>query len=560
MKTSCEFRFGFWDVTARADAAFAVSQNQDYARIEDINIDDGITFPEAATLEPSFGWPLDGSKEWLPDNASAYTWGWWSVDLSGLDKVFAHPPQLLVTFTDDEGAPTLHSSAGVTFKFHATLPGAVNIKWYGLGDTLLADKTFTPDSLEYFCDEQVEDYAKALITIPSMKYAQRFLRVTNILFGVVEIIGDARVTSAKLTEEISPVTLTLPINTLDLSFFTPNGRFALLDPQGAYKLFQWKQELAAYKTVDGVRTFLGLYYLQKAEGTVDAVTQLSCVDIVGILDTLEYKGGIYDEVPVENLLDDILTPEGIAFELDAAFAGVTISGYLPICKKRGALQHIAFAIGAITDPTRAEILRFYPAPTVASLAITPTRKIIGHKITLEELVTQVDVTAHKYLLSNELKEITKTVLGAGEHTITFSAPVSVTAVTGATLVTVHPNYCVVEVDEAGEVILSGFEYTDATTVYTVKVDPLPAGAKSSAKSVSTATLVDPAKAYAIAQRLYAYYQNRYTDEGQVLPGDERAAAKATISSLGGKMLTGHVQRVVTDLSGGCLETVALRGR
>ena len=42
MKTTCEFRFGFWDVTARGDAHFAVSQNQDYARIEDINAEDPI--------------------------------------------------------------------------------------------------------------------------------------------------------------------------------------------------------------------------------------------------------------------------------------------------------------------------------------------------------------------------------------------------------------------------------------------------------------------------------------------------------------------------------------
>ena len=83
MKTTCEFRFGFWDVTARGDAHFAVSQNQDYARIEDINAEDPIVFPNVATLEPDFGFPLDGSKEWLPDNARLTQWGWWSTDLSG---------------------------------------------------------------------------------------------------------------------------------------------------------------------------------------------------------------------------------------------------------------------------------------------------------------------------------------------------------------------------------------------------------------------------------------------------------------------------------------------
>ena len=116
------------------------------------------------------------------------------------------------------------------------------------------------------------------------------------------------------------------------------------------------------------------------------------------------------------------------------------------------------------------------------------------------------------------------------------------------------------VEAAGEVILSGYEYVDTQTVHTVKTEPLPAGAKPSAKSVSTATLVSPDKAQAVARRLYAYYQLRYTDEGQILPGQEQAAEMASVSSLGGKTLTGYIQRVVTDLAGGCLETITLRGR
>lgn len=561
MKTTCEFRFGFWDVTARGDAHFAVSQNQDYARIEDINAEDPIVFPNVATLEPDFGFPLDGSKEWLPDNARLTQWGWWSTDLSGGDLTFSNPPTLTVTFYNEDGTPTPHSSAGITFTFVATLPKTVNIKWYGYDGGLLADKDFTPDRFDYFCDWQVEDYYKVVVTVKSMKYAHRFFRASSILFGVLEILDDARVTSANLTEEISPVALTLPINKAEVSFYTPNSRFALLDPAGAYRLFQWKQELTAYKTVDSTRTMLGKYYLQEATGTVDAVTALSCVDMIGVLDTVEYKGGIYEKTPVSDLLDDILTPENVEFELDKAFDGVTLTGYLAIGSKRTALQQIAFAIGAVVDTARTEIVRFYPAPSEITKTITPERKIVGHKITMEALVTQVDITAHQYtLITDEVKELNKATFEVGEHTVTFSSPVSVTSVSGAAIVEKHPNYCTLNVTKAGEVILSGYGYEDTKTVYTVKTEPLPAGAKASAKSVTSATLVDPGKAQDVARRLYDYYQLRYTDEGQILPGQEQAAERAEVSSLGGRTLTGYIQRVVTDLSGGGLETITLRGR
>lgn len=559
MKTSCEFRFGFMDVTARGDAHFSVSQNQDYARIEDINTEDGITFPDAATLEPDFGWPLDGRKEWLPDNAKAVTWGWWSTDLSGDDGAFQNPPTLEVTFFDDEDFPTPHSSAGITLTFVATLPGSLNIKWYGHLGQLLAEQDFSPDSFVYFCERQVENYYKVVITINSMRFAHRFLRVSGILFGVLEILDDARLNKATLTEEVSPVSITVPITKVELSFFTPDGRFALLDPTGAYRLFQWRQELAGTKTIDGQKTVLGTYYLQTASGTVDANTSLTCVDIIGILDALEYKGGIYVEKPVADLLEDILGPEGIVFDLDTAFAETTVSGHLAIGSKRAALQQIAFAIGAVVTTAGGESIHIAPAPKLVTREISPPRKVIGHKTTLEDLVTQVAVTAHKYELSDELKELTKTTLEPGEHTLTFTSPVKVETVSGATMKVNHPNYCVVSVAEAGEVVLSGYAYQDSQTVYTVKTDPLPAGVKDSVKSFSSATLVDPGKALAVAQRLHAYYQSRYTSEGQVLPGLERAGELAEVSSLGGRTLTGYIQRVVTDLYGGGLETVTVRG-
>ena len=234
---------------------------------------------------------------------------------------------------------------------------------------------------------------------------------------------------------------------------------------------------------------LGKYYLQEATGTVDAVTALSCVDMIGVLDTVEYKGGIYEKMPVSDLIADILEDENVEFELDEAFDGVTLTGYLAIGSKRTALQQIAFAIGAVVDTARTEIVRFYPAPVDVTKVITPARKVVGHKITMEALVTQVDVTAHQYtLITDEVKELNKATFEVGEHMVTFSSPVSVTSVSGATIVEKHPNYCIVNVTKAGEVILSGYGYEDTKTVYTVKTEPLPAGAKASAKSVTSATL------------------------------------------------------------------------
>lgn len=562
MITTCEFSFGFWDVSARSDAMLEAANKQQWSRAEDI-LDDDIEVMDISTLEPDFGWPLDASKSLIPNNPIGLTWGWWSAELSTEDGTFANPPQLAITFADDAGIPTPHNSVGITLNFAATLPNIVNIKWYGEQDNLLSNKDFSPDSYRYFCENSVSNYYKLIITIPSMQEPQRYLRITGIIFGVIELIDSRRITQAIITEESNPAALTLPINTLKLSFYTPDGEFDLLNPKGAYSMIQFKQEIKAYKTVDDEKTYMGKYYLQEATGTVDAVAQLSCMDVIGLLDTLEYMGGLYANMPVTNLLDDILVSEGIGYELDSQLSQITLNGYLGISSKRVALQQIAIAIGAVIDPTRGDSIKIYPAPNpeLPEILITSERKIIGHKITLEELITQVDVTAHEYIPGEDssLKEVAKANLDVGVHTITFSAPAEISNVIGGLLKTSHPNYCVVEVTIPGEVIVKGYPYVDTTTIYTAKTETLPAGTKTGVKSITGATLIDPAKAPAVAIRVYNYYQLRYKDEGRLLPGDETIGTIAEISSMGGNNLTGYIQRITTDLSNGSLETITVKG-
>lgn len=553
MITSCEFQFGLIDVTAREDASLSVSENQPFADVDDINLEDSITVPETITLEPDFGWPLGDSKVFLPDDAESAAWGWWSVEQSGADGTFENPPTLTVDFSE------VHTSAGVTLTFMGTLPASVNIKWYSLDGVLLEDEDFVPEGWAYFCEHQVEDYGKIIITVPVMSMPQRYLIVTSILFGVLEIIGGSMITSAILTEEIHPVSFNLPIDTLELGFYNNDGTFALLSPTGAYKLFQYKQEIAAYQTVDGEASFLGNYYVNTATGTVDAETTLSCVCAAGLLDGLECYGGIYAAVPVCDFLDYLLVSEGYYYTLDDSFTDVTVTGYLPICTKREALRQLAFSIGAMVCFVRDESIRIIPIPDAVATIIPPSRKIVGHEVTLEDLVTQVDITAHSYALSSDLEELNVSDRAVGTHTITFSTPVSVTAVAGGTLVESHPNYCIVSVTTAQEVTVSGYEYEDSTSVYSVAMESVPSGGKKSTQSIADATLVGSDNALAVAQRVYDYYQNRYTDKGRLLPGVGTPGDLVELETLGGATVTGQIKQAVTDLYGGGIQTVEMRG-
>ena len=560
MTTSCEFVFSFGDVTAARDACMEATVNQSWAHIDDVNAQAGAACLDVATLEPDFGWPLEGDKIWLPEQPQLHPWGWWSTELSGPDGHFFSAPVLTVTFADESGTPTPHSSAGLTLTFFATLPGAVDIAWYGREGELLQSGRFVPDNFTCFCACQVENYYKVVVSVPEMSAPYRYLRVTGVFFGEQRVIGDSMVTFAKLTEEVDPVALSAPVSTLEVGYYTPNEEFALLDPAGAHALFQWRQRVAPVKTVNGVRTPLGLYYLRRAKGTESAVTTLSCTCALGVLDAMEFLGGIYEAVPVTQVLAELFTDTDIAFELDATLSSQTLTGYLPLGSRRAALAQIAFAIGAVVDATRSGAVRLYPLPNASSVSITPARKVIGHRVELDELVTEVSVTAHNWVLEGSVQELARADYDIGVHTVRFDSPASATKITGAAFEAVHPNYCTFRVSAAGRVIVSGYRYKDNASVFTACITPLPAGESPATKTVENATLVGPQGAQAAAQRLLDYFQGRYRSEGRLLPGGEVVAQKVALSSMGSKSLVGHIERMVTDLHGGCLETIKMRGR
>ena len=102
------------------------------------------------------------------------------------------------------------------------------------------------------------------------------------------------------------------------------------------------------------------HYIASSSREAKHYYTFSCQSAIGLLDE-DYLGGIYNAVPAQDVLADILV--GIPFELHAAFADSTISGYLPICTRREALQQLVFALGAVVTTQESSAIRIAPIPT-----------------------------------------------------------------------------------------------------------------------------------------------------------------------------------------------------
>ena len=538
-----ELRYGLFDVTAADDSTQSCSDVQPFADVTVLNTPDldSLEVKPWATLETNQWW-LDGSKKAWSDTPASEVFGLWSLSQSGDDCNFTSPVVVTCDFTEP------HTTVGITFIFSEDsyeYANKVKLQFYSSANALIAEQEFYPDRPTYFCEKLVENYQKIVCTFYGTSLPNRYLKLTEIKFGAIKIFDDDSVISAQILEETDPTGAELSINTLEFTAYTTD--FALLDPNGIYAALQQRQAIAS--KIDG-QSF-GTFFLDEPESEDDDTTTFKCVDFVGVIDTTDFMGGIYAEKTVGDLVSEIMTSaevEGDEYQLDATLAEKTVSGYIPICTHREALQQVAFAIGAIVDCSRGKAIKIYPASETVKGTITHDEKMSGHTVKYTTLVTGVEVTTHRYTVGASQSDAYEETLQPGTYTITFGSPYSGITASGATILSSGANYAVISVTAAGKVTISGYQYEDSTSVVGVYAAELPANAKPNVISCdSGATLVSASNAAAIAQRLYNYYQNRYEDEGDMILGNQKVGEVWRMNSLNDRDLQGAIERLDIDM-------------
>lgn len=540
--------YALLDITASDDAVSSVTDIQPFANAQEINTPDldRLTVRKFATLELN-EWVLDGSHEQWPGNPSAETWGFWSKQISGENGVFSEPVVLTIEFTDN------HTSEGLTLYFRADTGDYstdFTLDYYDSAGGLILSKDFSATGAEYFADSHAEDYRKIVMTFRKTSLPYRYLKLTEIKYGSIKIFDEDSIISASILEEIDPTGAELSINTMECTIYTED--FQLLDPQGIYEMLQQKQTINVQGfDTDGNAVEYGTFFLEEPTSEDDDTTTLSCVDFLGVIDKTQFLGGIYNNKNAGQLFDEIMLSAEVEtdeYEVADDLRAKTITGWIPICTHREAVQQWAFAVGALVDCSRSKKIKAYSPVNVDVGTITHDDKFIGHKVTLKPLVTGVNITAHSYSVGADASTVYEGTLPAGENLVTFGEPYSGLSITGGTLKASGANYAVVTMSAAGAVTITGNQYVDSTTVYSVNATELPANAKPNIITVDeSATLVNSANAVEIAQRIYDYNQNRYKNEGDIILGNQHVGEVWRTNSLNNRDILGRLSRLEIDL-------------
>ena len=269
----------------------------------------------------------------------------------------------------------------------------------------------------------------------------------------------------------------------------------------------------------------------------------SCQSAIGLLED-SFLGGIYEETPLEQLLDDILV--SWSYQLDDAFAGQTITGYLPICTRREALQQVAFAIGAVVTTQGGDAIRLMPLPERISGTFGADRIFSGAKVETAARIAQFEVTAHRYIPSTESQTLLDDEFLEGEDLfISFEEPHHDYRIIGGTLTGSGPNWVTITAD--GNVTLIAKPYLHRTSQHIRRNTAATAVERGNVLTVNEATLIHSGNAKAALDRMYATGQLRQTLTQDVVINSHAVGQRVSSENPWGNQIHGFITSMDSTL-------------
>ena len=491
MKSGVAIKYG--DVAPEAKENFAPtaseSQFDTLAQLQQYNLN----FPNYANPCELYQTVLDGTAEAFPSVPENANLGLISNQLSDENGTFAEP--ITLTLSTDK----LYSSIGLTLTFDTyndIYANRINVKWIRStteGIETLADEIFYPDTAFYFCNNPVDAYNKIVITFYSVNMPYNRLKLRVIDYGYGTFFYGNELRNVNLIQEIDPISTEISINTVD---------FTLDSKSDIIYSFQKKQPLNVYFNGELKATS----FVKTAKRKAKRLWDITSEDYIGLMDSITFFGGIYDNKYATELLQEIFSVAKIPYYIDETFSNITISGHIPYSTCREALMQVAFAIQAVVDTSDSEVVKIYALEDDIKQTIPLNRIMQGQNFVDDDTVTSVEIVAHKYEKTDEYVELygskTEDVGIIGEEVfVKFSEPVWELTLSGGTMIDSSANHAHFKTT-SDFLLLSGLKYLHTMETKAKKNPLILATEIENIVTIDNATLVSLNNIDKVAERCY----------------------------------------------------------
>lgn len=546
-KTSTRAVINLFDTSAKIDGEYVANTKLSYIDLDNLNLENHETIKYATSEKDIF--LLDGSYKLIDEETTSNDFGYWTGNTSKADGTFNTTPQITREFENN------HSSNGVTFFYDENypLPKQVKVSLYSQYGLLLNTFTKTPASYVDFVDVPAENYRKIVVEILKAN-PYSYGRINSIEYGeslYYSSESDRNLATAKILEELDITSSELAINTSELKVIDKDERFSILNPKSLYKYLQQRQKIQIYEKVDGEEYQMATHYLKEWSTDNDVISTFKCQDITGLMSTTMFKGNIYVDESVENIIGEILSDFGLDdYYIAPEIAEKTLTGVIKPCSHREAIQQVMFACCGVADTSRVSGINFYKVSHTTQTLVLKDRVFQNPKysITQGDLITGVIVTSHSYQKASATSQVYKATLSAGIYDLEFKEPYEDIVGTNCTILESGYFWAKIQVASAGEVTINGKKYEDYTSTYQRDMQDLPPNAIINRKEVKDATLVSKENATEVVNFLYEYYQYRLNHELKIILVNEKVGNYSTFQS--NRLASAVIQSLDIDLTGG----------
>ena len=221
------------------------------------------------------------------------------------------------------------------------------------------------------------------------------------------------------------------------------------------------------------------------------------------MDEDPFAAAIYANADAKTVLESILAGH-FGLELAEELQSEKLTGYIPDCSRREALQQVAFALRAVVDTSGTGNVKVWRLPEADAAEIPLERLYTGGDVSTSAIVTEVRVTAHTYSTS-----------GSGSETVS----------------------------------VDGKTYYHTTAVTTKQNPNVTASTKPNVIEVKEATLVNSENVAAVTQHVFDYYMRRQTHGVKIVMSEEMPGDYVTTTTPWGDQITGTITSMSIKLSG-----------
>lgn len=396
------------------------------------------------------------------------------------------------------------------------------------------------------------------------------------------------VIDATVVQEISLSSVELPFSSIDFRVINRYPSFYMFSGE-TYELLSQRLPVVVYESVDGANALIGKFYLQSWKNVNDEEIHFTAIDILGVMAETDYDGGFWSSTTlIGDLLDVVLIPIDVSYTLDASLAAVELTGWIPPCTYREALQQVCFAAGAVAKTSGSSTLDILPVvipETTYDDEIEDIEKSSNQSIDLLPLVTKVELVSHTYTAGTELEDVFEEYLEIGTYKIVFEKPYHTIIIDGPGYETwilategddtfnlesdeeleiggeyvLGPNSLYLEVTTAGTVTITGYAWLDSKRSFIFNEAVSVEFANKNTKVITDATLINLDNAQTVLDLLRDFYRLRYKQTMRLFSSEVDVNDVVLTSSIQSKQVIGTVLKRNISLTGGNISDVDVLG-